>query len=214
MQLFATEGSLYSAKVRIALRVKGLQWVEAEPPGGYGSEAYRKIVAQGTVPALKVGDAIIIDSEAIIEYLEEAFPSPSLLHGDSIARARLRSLSRFHDTVLEPALRSFFPLVKKPEGSMTDRIARLNQHIVVFAGIAEASPFLAGDAMSLPDCGYPLTLDAIKIVARKLRFELEWPDNVARYAAALEEVPAVRDVLMPFRTATYKWAGLIPLETE
>ena len=69
--LFATPVSVYSCKVRVGLALKGLDWAEVPPPGGYGSAEYRAIVPQGTVPALAHGRFVLAESDAILEYLDE-----------------------------------------------------------------------------------------------------------------------------------------------
>jgi glutathione S-transferase len=47
------------------------------------------------VPVLETGDgARLTQSMAICEYLEECYPEPSLLPGDALARARIRSLAQ------------------------------------------------------------------------------------------------------------------------
>ena len=106
--LYNVPVSSYGAKVRIILQHKGLDWTEAAPPDGYGSATYKRIVPAGTVPAIIHGGLTLADSEAIAEYLDESFPTPPMMPAVATARARARELSRFHDTRLEPVLRSFF----------------------------------------------------------------------------------------------------------
>jgi maleylpyruvate isomerase len=86
-------------RVRIALNLKGLAY-ESVPvnimPGrdAQNDPAYRKINPQGLIPALVDGDAVITQSGAIIEYLEETWPSPSLLPKDLIKRAQVRAFAQ------------------------------------------------------------------------------------------------------------------------
>jgi maleylacetoacetate isomerase len=47
----------------------------------------------GLLPVLEDGLLKLTQSVAIIEYLEEAFPSPPLLPGDAVAKARIRALA-------------------------------------------------------------------------------------------------------------------------
>ena len=47
--------SVYSAKVRIVLRAKGVAFEDVPPPGGYGSDAYQALVPYGTMPAIEDG---------------------------------------------------------------------------------------------------------------------------------------------------------------
>ncbi|MGI9423815.1 MAG: glutathione S-transferase family protein, partial [Hyphomicrobiaceae bacterium] len=113
IDIYAIPVSLYCAKLRILLRHKAIAWHELTPPGGYGSSAYKAIVPSGNLPALVDGDLVVADSEAIAEYLDERFPDPPMLPNALPQRAKTRERSRFHDTRLEPALRTLFPTIAR-----------------------------------------------------------------------------------------------------
>ena len=161
MILYTNRISNYGAKARIALELKGLAYEERLPPDGYGSPAYKAIVPMGTIPGLVDGDFVLSESETIIEYLEEAYPVPSLLPRDPKARARVRFLCRFHDLYLEPPLRTMFgqlaPRTRNPV-VVAEQVARFARRLGELERWADAQgPFLAG-AVSLADCGYPATI--------------------------------------------------------
>ncbi|MEX2249796.1 MAG: maleylacetoacetate isomerase [Parvibaculum sp.] len=84
-------------RVRIALALKGLDYeyvsVNIGPAGEQNSEAYLKLNPQGLVPTLVHDGQIITQSSAIIEYLDECFPSPPLLPADPLTRARARAFA-------------------------------------------------------------------------------------------------------------------------
>ncbi len=97
MELFNYFRSSASWRVRIALALKGLDYDYrpihllkkeqlAEP---YAAQAPSKLV-----PLLKDGDALLSQSMAIIEYLDETHPEPPLLPPDALGRARMRSLAQ------------------------------------------------------------------------------------------------------------------------
>ncbi|HET9471964.1 MAG TPA: glutathione S-transferase N-terminal domain-containing protein, partial [Usitatibacter sp.] len=92
-------------RVRIALNLKGLE-VEHRfvhlRRGEQGSDAYRGVNPQALVPTLEVGDRRIGQSLAIIEYLEEQKPEPSLLPKTPADRARVRSLALFIACEIQP----------------------------------------------------------------------------------------------------------------
>ncbi|MDH4049211.1 MAG: maleylacetoacetate isomerase, partial [Gammaproteobacteria bacterium] len=46
----------------------------------------------GLVPVLHTGDAVLAQSAAIAEFLEEKFPTPRLLPDDAVARAQVREM--------------------------------------------------------------------------------------------------------------------------
>lgn len=86
-------------RVRIAFNIKGVEYdsrsVHLVRDGGeQHSPAYRQINPQGLVPALVHEDRIYSQSLAIIEYLEERYPEPSLLPPDPGDRARVRGLAQ------------------------------------------------------------------------------------------------------------------------
>ncbi|MEJ0046756.1 MAG: glutathione S-transferase N-terminal domain-containing protein [Rhodospirillales bacterium] len=59
------------------------------------SEAFRAINPQGRVPTLVLEDGtVLIQSPAILEWLEEVFPEPALLPGDAVARGAGAGRSR------------------------------------------------------------------------------------------------------------------------
>ena len=120
MIFYASPLSSYSAKVRIALCTKGVPFEELLPPNGYRSPDYRAIVPMGTLPAIQIGDWVLSESEAINEYLEEAYPEPAMLARDLRLRAQVRFVCRFHDLRLEPRVRALAdcgPLVTIPFAS-------------------------------------------------------------------------------------------------
>ena len=85
-----------SFRVRAALNLKGEEFDYVSyhlRRGEQSSEKYLQLNAQGLVPALQTRNAVLSQSLAIIEYLDELYPEPPLLPADSLARARVRSLA-------------------------------------------------------------------------------------------------------------------------
>jgi len=83
-------------RTRIALALKGLaygqQGVDLRT-GAQKSEAFVALNPQGMVPALEVDGAVLTQSPAILEWLEEAHPAPPLLPADPVARAQVRAMA-------------------------------------------------------------------------------------------------------------------------
>jgi len=93
MQLFNYWRSTSSYRIRIALALKGLDY-EYIPVNLNKNEqhglVYRKIHPDGQIPTLVDGDMVVIQTAAIVEYLEEVYPSPPLFPKDAMGRARVR----------------------------------------------------------------------------------------------------------------------------
>ncbi|MGC1183229.1 maleylacetoacetate isomerase [Legionella sp.] len=86
-------------RVRIALNLKKLNYEKINihlinDGGQHHSEEYHHINPQELVPSLQVEGHIINQSMAIIDYLDETFPNPSLLPKDPLNRATIRSLAQ------------------------------------------------------------------------------------------------------------------------
>ncbi|QZI69789.1 maleylacetoacetate isomerase [Pseudomonas protegens] len=100
MQLYTYYRSTASYRVRIALALKGLEFQAIPvnllvPKGGANRQPeYLEINPQGRVPALRTDDGdLLIQSLAIIEYLEERYPQVPLLSKDLVSRARERAVA-------------------------------------------------------------------------------------------------------------------------
>jgi len=85
--------SASSQKLRLALAEKRLEWRSEEIElltGGQHAPAYRKLNPAGVVPTLVHGGAVLTETSAILEYLDDAFPGPPLRPADPIARFVMR----------------------------------------------------------------------------------------------------------------------------
>lgn len=211
MIFYATPVSSYSAKVRIVLVAKGIAFEERMPPGGYKSEAYRAIVPMGTMPAIDDDGFVLSESEAISEYLEERFPGPRMLPVSPQDRARTRFLSRFHDLYLEPPVRALFAQVapaKRDAAVVGARAAEIRRRLDQLAAEAERfrpRPFLAAEFLTLADCGPAVTLPLAQTLLAAMGEQLALPPAIAAWQSVVQEHPAVRQVLAPWRQATQGW---------
>ena len=105
MKLYSGPLSLFTAKVRIALREKGLEAEIVDVP--FGRQGYQpkhpEVLARNPkaqVPVLVDGDLELWDSTVILEYLEDRNPEPPLYPRDPAGRAACRQLEAFADEVL------------------------------------------------------------------------------------------------------------------
>jgi len=96
MELYNYFRSSASYRVRIALALKGIEYVYKPvhlTKNEQLDESYAAVSASRLVPLLKDGDALITQSLAICEYLDETHPEPPLLPADPLGRARVRALA-------------------------------------------------------------------------------------------------------------------------
>ncbi len=95
MKLYGYYRSSASYRIRIILNTKGIDWdyrTVQLPEGEQSSEEFKAINPMGLVPVLDADEAVLAQSPAIAEYLEEQHPEPALLPPDPLGRARVREM--------------------------------------------------------------------------------------------------------------------------
>jgi maleylpyruvate isomerase len=98
MKLYSYFRSSAAYRVRIALNLKGLSYeivpVHLLRDGGeHLRPDYRALNPDAILPTFIDGDAVLSQSLAIIEYLDETYPEPPLLPGAAADRAFIRSIA-------------------------------------------------------------------------------------------------------------------------
>lgn len=108
IKLYTYWRSTAAYRVRIALNIKELEYqskiVHLVKNGGeQHQESYLAVNPQGLVPALQLEDgSIITQSLAIIEYLEQQYPQPSLFPKQAVAKAQCRAMAQLVAADIHP----------------------------------------------------------------------------------------------------------------
>jgi maleylpyruvate isomerase len=96
MKIYNYFRSSTSHRLRIVLNLKGLDWdyaaVDLRAEAHFDA-AFRALNPQGFVPTLVDGDLVLTQSPAIIEWLEERYPTPHLLPANPKDRAHVRAMA-------------------------------------------------------------------------------------------------------------------------
>ena len=198
MKLYSYFRSSAAYRVRIALNLKGIGYETASihlvKDGGHNRRPeFRAVNPQMRVPALTTpGGEILIQSLAIIEYLDETHPDPPLLPKDPVARAKVRALAELIACDIHP-LNNIGPLryLKNTMGQEQSAIDAWYHHWV-------AEGFAALEALLGPGpyaCGKDVTLADVCLVpqvanARRLKAPLDKFPKITAADAACQALPA------------------------
>jgi glutathione S-transferase len=107
LELFHAWNSSASRKVRFCLAEKGLAWTGRVLDllrFEHHSDWYKRLNPSGIVPCLVVDGRPLVESNLVNEFLDEAFPRPSLMPRDPFDRHELRRWSKYVDDVCLPAV--------------------------------------------------------------------------------------------------------------
>lgn len=155
--------STASYRVRIALAVKGVDYAQVTHDlrtGAQRDPAYLALAPQGLVPALEADGLVLTQSPAILEWIEERWPTPALLPADAEGRAAVRAMAALIGCDLHPlnnlrvlaALRSEFGASQAQVDAwiarwIGDGFAALEPQVA-----RHGAGFAFGEAPTLVDC--------------------------------------------------------------
>lgn len=108
MKLYGYFRSSAAYRVRIVLNLKGIdaehEYVHLVRDGGeHKKDEFLQINPQGLLPALKTDDnRILLQSLAILDYIEDTHPEPPLLPSDPFQKAEVRALCQMVACEIHP----------------------------------------------------------------------------------------------------------------
>lgn len=196
MRLYSFFRSSASYRVRIALALKGLPYETTSikfSENAHRTDSFRKVNPQKRVPVLDLGDGnLLLQSLAIIEYLEETHPEPALLPKDPIERARVRAIAQIISCDIHPlnnvgtrqVLTGMFGADDKALQEWTAYWIR--EGFTAVDRLLEPGPYAFGDTIGLADiCIVPQVYNA-----RRYNVPLDDFPRVVAVDASAREHPA------------------------
>jgi len=197
MKLYNFFRSGTSHRLRIALNLKGVstEYIAVDlRVEEHLKEAFKSLNPQGLVPALAVNDAqVLIQSPAIIEWLEETYPTPALLPTDANDRAHVRALAAIVGCDIHPINnRRILETLRKQFGANEDAINAWCGTWIT-DGFKAIEALLAADTKRGAFCfGNTPTLADVYLIpqiesSRRFKVDLtQWPCIAAVEAACMQ----------------------------
>jgi glutathione S-transferase len=199
LKLYGFDVSNYYNMIKLAMAIKGIEY-EAVITYPNQTPEYLTICPTGKVPALATADGVLIETNVILEYLDELSPENPLILGSAYERARIRELMKIVELYIElPARRCHteaFWGVPVHEQTKAEVKRALLSGIQALSRAASFSPYLAGDKMTAADIFFLYSMGLASAVAKKL-FEIDLfaeAPGAKELFAMLNAMPEVRAI--------------------
>ena len=203
--------SNYYNKVKLALLEKGVPFAEEHVPVRSTSEAVLADSPLGKIPYIRTPEGGLCESQAILEYIEAAYPQPALMPADAFAAAKVRELIVFIDLHLELVARELYGQAffgGTVSESVQARVrSQLEKNISAFKRLVKFSPFVAGSTFTQADCSAFASLPLIGMATKSVLGEdllLAAGVDYKPYIKMIGERPSAQKVMADRRAATLK----------
>ncbi|WP_395668122.1 glutathione S-transferase family protein [Rhodoferax sp.] len=147
--------SNYYNVVKMALLEKGAPFTEEMVKPRSSDPAVLAISPLGKVPFIKTAQGGMCESQAILEYVEAAYPQPALFPSDAFAAGKVRELMMYIDLHLELVARELYGQAFFGGTVSDDTKARvqktLQRNIAGVKHLLKLSPYATGDEFSMAD---------------------------------------------------------------
>ncbi|WP_414898919.1 glutathione S-transferase family protein [Rhodovulum sp. YEN HP10] len=194
--------SPFCRKVRLVLAEKRIEVELVEERYWERDADFMRRNPAGKVPVLRMDGRTMAESQAICEYLDEAFSEPCLLPGSPAERCEARRLvfwfdDKFHHEVTSKLLyervnkkvtKSGYPDSRNVKAGAT----AIKYHLDYMGWLLDQRRWLAGDVMTLADFAAAAHLSCLDYIS-----DVDWNRNAAvkDWYAKIKSRPAFRNIL-------------------
>ena len=204
--------SNYYNKVKLALLEKGVPFAEETVMTKSTDEAVLSASPLAKIPFIRTEHGGVCESQAIMDYIEDAYPLPALMPADAYSKAKVRELITYIDWHLEITARelygqAFFGGAQVSDSAKARIRKQLERNIGAFKRLAKFAPFVAGSTFTQADCAAYVSLPLVGMATKAVYGEdllLAGGVDYKAYLKTVGERPAAQKVAADRKAATAK----------
>jgi glutathione S-transferase len=164
--------SNYYNKVKMALLEKNVPFAEETVMTKRTDDAVLNDSPLAKIPFIRTPHGGLCESQAIMEYIESAYPSPALLPTEAYASAKVRELITFIDLHLELVARDLYPQAffggTVSDGTKASVRTQLEKNIAGFKRLVKFGPYVAGATFTQADCSAFVSLPLVGMATKTI----------------------------------------------
>lgn len=203
--------SNYFNKVKLALLEKKIPFTDAPSYPMKLTPADLAASPLGKIPFITTPHGTLCESQAILAYLELAFPQPSLLPADPFAAAKVGELITYIDLHVELVARELYTQAffggTVSESAQARVRKQLEKNIAALKSFIKFAPYAAGDTFTQADCAAFASLPLVGMATKAVYGEdllIAGGIDYKAYIKMIGERPSAQKVLADRRAATTK----------
>ena len=201
--------SNYYNKVKLAMLEKNVPFTETASHPMKLTPDDLAASPLGKIPYITTPHGTLCESQAIVDYLELAYPQPPLLPADPFAAAKVRELTTYIDLHVELVARelyrqAFFGGTVSDSAQARVR-TQLEKNIVALKSLIKFAPYAAGDTFTQADCAAFASLPLVGMATKAIYGEdllLAGGVDYKAFIKMIGERPSGQKVLADRKAAT------------
>ena len=205
MKLYNANLSPYASRVRMQLYIKGIKAeLVAVPAGGSHTPDYVKINPLEKIPTLDDGGFYLPESSAIMEYIEDTHPTPSMRPSDAKERAKMRVIFNIADQYILTPLFELFEQANpatRDAKKVDEGITELSKALSGLEHFVSGGKYAQGSSPTLADCALVPALFFVSAIGPFFGQTNLMGPKVKAYYAAIQTDPHAAKVVQELGVA-------------
>jgi glutathione S-transferase len=199
LKLHGFSVSNYANMVKHCLIEKGIEFEQIDARPNQDAD-YLAISPMGKVPCLETPDGHLIETAAILDYLEEVYPEPAMYPADAFARAKAREIMHVTELYIELAARrhlgaAFFS-AERSEEAMKEVRPQVEKGLRALTKLADFGPFIMGNEFGNADI---FVYQCFRLASPVLKITYDWDPRadvpgITEFEAAMRERDSTKTV--------------------
>jgi glutathione S-transferase len=212
LKLHGFSVSNYTNMVKQCLIEKGIEFeqLDARPSQ---EDDFLAMSPMGKIPCLETPDGFLVETAAILDYLEDIHPKPPMYPADAFARAKAREIIHVTELYIELAARrhlgaAFFGR-ERSEEAMVEVRPQVEKGLRAFTQLADFGPYVMGSEFGNADI---FAYHSFRLAGQILKRTYDWDimaeiPGLAAQVAAMDERDATRSVVADHEEAMAAMMG-------
>jgi len=200
LKLHGFSVSNYTNMVKQCLMEKGIEFEQIDDRPSQEDD-FLAMSPMGKVPCLKTPDGFLIETSAILDYLEDVHPEPPMYPADAFARARAKEIMHVTELYIELAARRHLAAAlfggERSEDAMVEVRPQVEKGLRAFRQLVDFGPYVMGSEFGNADI---FVFYAFRVASLVLKRTYDW--DIAKevpgfdeFLAAMHEREATKSVV-------------------